>query len=45
MTRDQKPMFEDEFPEWAGWLVVAMFLAALFFGLGVWYACVLEIRT
>lgn len=45
MTRDQKPMFESDFPEWAGWLVVAIFLATVIFALGAWYGCMLEIRT
>lgn len=36
---------EDAYADLAGWFVVAMLLVALGFGLGVWCAGMLEIRT
>lgn len=36
---------DDVYADLAGWLAVAILIAALFFGLGVWCAAMLEIRT
>lgn len=38
-------LVEDAYADLAGWFVVAMLLLALGFGLGVWYAGMLEVRT